>query len=121
MHSQDCNSSLMFMFHFKKSVTVFGFLITFFCPRAQKLISQQNDWRRRHTSNTSSYFISSRGKHAITNIREKNCRRSCTNYNSLVYAKELYILPGMETRQFLCRMFVTLKKLKSCFILLKME
>ena len=35
--------------------------------------------------------------------------------------KELYILPGTETQQLFCRMFATLKKLKSCFILVKME
>ena len=35
--------------------------------------------------------------------------------------KELYILPGTETRQLFRRMFVTLKILNSCFILLKLE
>ena len=35
--------------------------------------------------------------------------------------KELHFLTGMETRQLFCRTFVTLKKIKRSFTLLKME
>ena len=70
----------MFVFHRAKSyfLWVSSFLIVFFCLRALRLIGQfsvLNDWRRRHTSNTSSYSIQSKGKQlsiffAIANIRE---------------------------------------------------
>ena len=42
-------------------------------------------------------------------------------FRFLAAINELYILPGTETRKPFCRIFVTLRKFKSCFILLKME
>ena len=42
------------------------------------------------------------------------------SWETLCLCKELYILTETETRQLFCRMFVTLKKLKSS-ILLKIE
>ena len=64
------------------SLRVSSFSAILVCSRAPQPVAQfsvYNDWRRRHTSNTSSYSIQSRGKQlfnyfAIANIWEKVCQ-----------------------------------------------
>ena len=89
------------------------------------------------------YPAAKHSKYIIDNIRERQVnfldrdeslrpRKLCLlKFHCKVFIPVKFIVPciyqgiivftGMETRQIFSRMFVTLKKLESCFILLKME
>ena len=76
VHSQNCDRSLVFMFHFGKGVTDLGFFVSnclfFFVWECRNQLVNQAF----RTTNTSSYSILSRSKQfyrffLVTNIRKK--------------------------------------------------
>ena len=86
-------------------------LIAFFCLRAPKLTGRfdvQNDWCRRHTSNTSSYFISSRGKQLFKlfcnykHTKKILSFRSCRIYNFLA-VPNTFLVSHLQLHFSICR------------------
>ena len=68
MHSQDCDRSWMFVFHFGKSVTVLRFL---------RFLLSANDWHRKHNLTLAAIPIQVKGVKISLNLKNLPSFRSC--------------------------------------------